>query len=73
MGIREEEARYYELGLQQGGILVSGDAGARAVEARNILVSAGAECAPSDASYRAAEKDRERIELREEELRPRRR
>jgi uncharacterized protein (TIGR02271 family) len=69
MGIPEEEARYYELGLQEGGILISVDAGARAVEARNILVNAGAEFAPSDASYRAAEKDRERIELREEELR----
>jgi uncharacterized protein (TIGR02271 family) len=69
MGIPEEEARYYEVGLQEGGILVSVDAGPRAVEARNILVNAGAEFAPSDTSYTAAEKDRERIELREEELR----
>lgn len=69
LGIPEEEARYYEMGLQSGAILVSVDAGARAVEARNILVNAGAEFAPSDASYKAVEKDRERIELREEELR----
>jgi uncharacterized protein (TIGR02271 family) len=68
LGIPEEEARYYELGLQEGGILVSVDAGSRTVEARDILVRAGAEFAPTDASYRATEKDRERIELREEEL-----
>jgi uncharacterized protein (TIGR02271 family) len=69
MGIPEEDARYYERALEQGGILLSVDAGGRAVEARDILVSAGAEFAPSDASHKAAEKDRERIELREEELR----
>ena len=69
LGIPEEEARYYELGLQEGGILVSVDAGARAVEARNVLRNAGAEFAPSDASYTDVEKDRERIQLREEELR----
>jgi uncharacterized protein (TIGR02271 family) len=69
MGIPEEEARYYELGLQEGGILLSVDAGPRAAEARSILVNAGAEFAPSDASYKAAAKDRERIQLREEELR----
>ena len=68
MGIPEEEARYYELGLQEGGILVSVDAGPRAVEARDILVNAGAEFAPTDSSYRATAEDRERIELREEEL-----
>lgn len=69
LGIPEEEARYYERGLEEGGILVSVDAGPRAVEARNILVNAGAEFAPTDASYTGVEKDRERIELREEELR----
>ena len=68
LGIPEEEARYYELGLQEGGILVSVDAGPRAVVARNILLNAGAEFAPSDASYTAVDKDRERIELRQEEL-----
>jgi uncharacterized protein (TIGR02271 family) len=68
LGIPEEEARYYELGLEEGGILVSVDAGPRVEEARDVLVRAGAEFAPADASYRATEKDRERIELREEEL-----
>jgi hypothetical protein len=47
LGIPEEEARYYERGLQEGGILVSVGAGARAIEARNILVNAGAEFAPT--------------------------
>jgi uncharacterized protein (TIGR02271 family) len=69
LGIPEEEARYYELGLEEGGILVSVDAGPRAVEARNILGNAGAEFAPSDTSYTGVEKDSERFELREEELR----
>jgi uncharacterized protein (TIGR02271 family) len=69
MGIPEEEARYYERGVEQGGILVSVDAGARQAEARSILMNAGAEFAPSNASYPSVEKDRERIELREEELR----
>jgi len=68
LGVPEEEARYYETGLQEGGILVSVDAGPRAVEARNILETAGAEFAPRDASFRSSDKDRERIELREEEL-----
>jgi uncharacterized protein (TIGR02271 family) len=69
MGIPEEEARYYERGLEQGGVLVSVDPGPRAVEARNVLVNAGAEFAPSDASSSGVDKDRERIELRQEELR----
>ena len=71
MGIPEEEARYYETGLQEGAVLVTVEAGARAVEARSILANAGGEFAPSEASSRGVEKDRERIELREEELRAR--
>jgi uncharacterized protein (TIGR02271 family) len=66
LGIPEEEARYYERGLQEGGILVSVEAGARAVEARSMLLNAGAEFGPS---FTAEDKDRASIELREEELR----
>ncbi len=69
MGVPEEEARYYERGVEQGGILVSVAAGARAVEARNILTNAGAEFAPSEASSVAVDQEGERIQLREEELR----
>lgn len=69
LGIPEEEARYYERGLQEGGILVSVEAGARAVEARSILLNAGAEFGPGASSLTAEDKDHQRIELREEELR----
>jgi uncharacterized protein (TIGR02271 family) len=68
MGIPEEEARYYERGFRGGGILVTVEAGARATEARGILLESGAEFGPST-SARAVEGDRERLELREEELR----
>ena len=66
LGIPEEEARYYERGLEEGGILVSVNAGARATEALRILVDAGAEFAPGSST--AVDRDRDRIELREEEL-----
>jgi uncharacterized protein (TIGR02271 family) len=62
-GIPEDEARYYERGLREGGVLVTVYAGDRAVEARQILRAAGAEAYPLE-SERGA-----RIELREEELR----
>ena len=43
MGLPEEEARYYETGLKEGGILLTVDAGARREEAEAILSAAGAE------------------------------
>ena len=43
LGIPEEEARYYETGLRQGGILLTVDAGARREEAEAVLANAGAE------------------------------
>ena len=58
LGIPEEEARYYERGLQEGGILVSVEAGARAVEARSILLNAGAEFGPGASSFTAEDKER---------------
>ena len=63
MGIPEEEARYYESGLREGGILVTVDAGARAAEARRILVNAEADFGPSAAAgdrVREPWKDQER-------------
>jgi uncharacterized protein (TIGR02271 family) len=68
LGIPEEEARYYESGLQEGGILVTVEAGARATEARRVLLDAGAKFGPA-AAHAIDDKGRERIELREEELR----
>jgi uncharacterized protein (TIGR02271 family) len=67
LGIPEEEARYYERGFREGGILVTVEAGARRAEARQILLNAGAEFGPSVTPV--DQEDRERIELREEELR----
>jgi uncharacterized protein (TIGR02271 family) len=70
MGIPEEEAHYYERGFREGGILVTVDAGARRAEARHILRNAGADFGPAAEGYSRIEgEDRERIELREEELR----
>jgi uncharacterized protein (TIGR02271 family) len=67
MGIPEEDARYYESGLREGGILVTVDAGAQDVLARRILLDAGAKFGPSTVSaFDVA--DRKRLQLREEEL-----
>lgn len=68
LGIPEEEARYYERELQEGGILVTVEAGTRAAEARRILLDAGAKFGPA-AAQAIDDRGRERIELREEELR----
>jgi uncharacterized protein (TIGR02271 family) len=68
LGIPEEEARYYESGVQEGGVLVTVKAGGRANEARRILLDAGAKFGPA-AAHAVEDQGRERIELREEELR----
>jgi uncharacterized protein (TIGR02271 family) len=68
MGIPEEEAQYYERGFREGGILVTVEAGPRNAEARQILLNAGADFGPA-AAAKFEREDRERIELREEELR----
>src|SRR5829696_1169860 len=69
MGIPEEEAQYYERGFREGGILVTVDAGARKAEARGILLNAGADFGPTQGDRSVEGEDRDRIELREEELR----
>ncbi len=75
MGIPEEEARYYERGLQEGGILITVDAGARAQEAEQVLSGAGADfgqgqtmAGESRDSDSLVAEDRSRMELREEQL-----
>jgi uncharacterized protein (TIGR02271 family) len=68
MGIPEEDARYYETGLREGGILVTVEAGAAAADARRILLDAGGEFGPAAVAGFDL-KDRERLQLREEELR----
>jgi uncharacterized protein (TIGR02271 family) len=69
MGIPEEEARYYERGFREGGILVTVDAGARRSEARQILLNAGADFGAKTTGRRTLGEEQDRIELREEELR----
>ena len=69
MGIPEEEARYYERGFREGGILVTVDAAARKAEARRILLDAGADFGAGATGRPTLDDDHERIELREEELR----
>jgi uncharacterized protein (TIGR02271 family) len=74
MGVPEEEAKHFERGFQQGGILVTVQAGDRAELARQALSEVGADLGPG---YAAASRttdieDRsegaERLELREEQL-----
>jgi uncharacterized protein (TIGR02271 family) len=67
MGIPEEDARYYESGLREGGILVTVEAGANVAEARRILLDAGAQFGPAAVSGFDAQ-DWKRLQLREEEL-----
>jgi uncharacterized protein (TIGR02271 family) len=86
MGVPEEEARHFEQGFQQGGILVTVQAGNRAELAREALSEGGADLGPSYQGYGTSRtaatdiaasgvatsgvgtEDRERLELREEEL-----
>ena len=73
MGIPEEDARHFEQGFQQGGILVTVDAGTRSVEARQLLTETGADLGPTARAVRgtgdlAGTTDQERLELREEQL-----
>jgi uncharacterized protein (TIGR02271 family) len=68
MGIPEEDARYYEGGLKEGGILVTVEAGANAERARRVLLEAGAQFGPATVNTFDAD-DRQRLQLREEEVR----
>jgi uncharacterized protein (TIGR02271 family) len=68
MGIPEEDARHFERGFEQGGILVTVQAGARAEEAREALSLGGADLGPSYRTGRESADGQERLELREEQL-----
>ncbi|HZA93665.1 MAG TPA: YsnF/AvaK domain-containing protein [Gemmatimonadales bacterium] len=69
MGIPEEEARYYERGFREGGILVTVDTADRKADARRILLDAGADFGLGATGRPTLDKEHDRIELREEELR----
>ncbi len=79
MGVPEDEARHFEQGFQQGGILVTVQAGDQAELARQALAEGGADLGPTYGEYGEREtartatrgvdtEDRERLELVEEEL-----
>ena len=69
MGVPEEDARHFEQGFQRGGILVTVQAGDRAEIARQALAEGGADLGPSRRDLeRGTTADRERMELREEQL-----
>jgi len=69
MGVPEEEARHYERGVREGGILVTVAAAGRAIDTRRILANAGAEPAPAGQAVDMAVDEQARLDLREEELR----
>lgn len=75
MGIPEEDARHFEQGFQQGGVLVTVQAGARGEDARTVLRQSGAdlgsmglETPRSTSEKTTSEPGAERLELREEQL-----
>lgn len=48
MGISEDNGRYFQKGLKEGGVLVTASAGSRGPEAREILRASGAELGGTD-------------------------
>jgi uncharacterized protein (TIGR02271 family) len=73
MGVPEEDARHFERGFQRGGVLVTVEAGADAVRARQALLASGADLGPGqELSTRTPGEDTsdgpERLQLREEQL-----
>lgn len=82
MGIPEEDARYFERGFREGGVLVTVQAGARSTEARQVLYESEADLGSRGPSIEASEAEDKvrgtaaatgsdhsrRLELREEQL-----
>jgi hypothetical protein len=60
MGIPEDDARYFENGFREGGVLVTANAGSRGPEAREILRAAGADL---DGAGQAADWDADEEDL----------
>ena len=79
MGIPEEDARHFDRGFQEGGTLVTVNAGSRTEEARECLLESGADLgslgrgtstmSADRTSGRSDVDDSGRVQLREEELR----
>jgi uncharacterized protein (TIGR02271 family) len=72
MGVPEEDARHFERGFQQGGVLVTVDAGTDAERARRELLASGADLGPAQDIARtpmtATSQGPDRLQLREEQL-----
>ena len=73
MGVSEEDARHFERGFQQGGVLVTVAAGDEAELAREALLARGADLGPAQggsvSSARTAPSEAsDRLQLREEQL-----
>jgi uncharacterized protein (TIGR02271 family) len=73
MGVPEEDARHFERGFQQGGVLVTVAAGADAELARVALLAHGADLGPAQdvstpSPSTATSEGPDRLQLREEQL-----
>jgi hypothetical protein len=70
MGLPDEDAKHFERGFQEGGVLVTVEAGEDAARAREALITGDADLGPAHATMRtsgaAASHEADRLELREE-------
>jgi uncharacterized protein (TIGR02271 family) len=70
MGVPEADARHFERGFQQGGVLVTVQAGGDAERARRALIVSGADLGPgvADVAPATTAGSTDRLQLREEQL-----
>ena len=70
MGVPDEDAKHFERGFQDGGVLVTVEAGGDAARARQALILGDADLGPAHATMRtsgaAASHEADRLELGEE-------
>ena len=70
MGVPDEDAKHFERGFQEGGVLVTVEAGSDAARARRALIQSDADLGPAHATMRtsgsAASQEADRLELHEE-------
>jgi uncharacterized protein (TIGR02271 family) len=72
MGVPDEDARHFERGFQEGGVLVTVQAGGDSVRARQALIASGADLGQSRTASGASETtsadETDRLQLRDEQL-----
>jgi uncharacterized protein (TIGR02271 family) len=73
MGVPEEDARHFDRGFQQGGVLVTVAAGAEAERVRQVLLASDADLGPAQGispgtPVTQTSESQDRLQLREEEL-----